>query len=423
MQVKKFEAPTMKEALKVVKREMGPDAIILKTKENRKGFGLMSSSSIEVTVAITENDLRKKNSVEKDLSDVVKEKIYSSSATEQKRIYNSYSQKTRRNNQQTRRIDPSILDMPITDSQNVELKNTDRLQEEIDELRSMIKQISREKATNHLRAASAQAVNEEISEFYKDLVNSGIERVFVREILEPAESNLDKDERKNYSKIQEKVAVELMERLQVIDILDGIGAKEGKAETTFISVVGPTGVGKTTTVAKIASQAASQRELRVGLINLDMYRVAAADQLKTYAKLMNLPFRNVKTVEELNEAIYDFGSLDLVLIDTTGRSQRDSDGLTEISKYLDQVTNNQALLVLSATTRESELRDISNRFRLFRPCALIFSKLDETGVFGSIVNTQFRTKLPLAYFTVGQRVPEDIERATKERLADLIVDL
>lgn len=490
MQVKKFEAPTMQEALKVIKREMGPDAIILKTKENRKGFGLMSSTSVEVTVAITDRDLKKKSLAEKDLPEDVRESIYERSASQQKEIYDSYFDRqlggnrgaTTRSRQREsgnrdsapdavtssqvqtqidaggnarvtaksvsryRQIDPSILDSSVeqvaygsssnevvatrsnSSSQRVvssELGKSELvedLQSEVSELRSLIKQISREQAVERRSRMSADVVSEEVSQTFRDLVNAGIERPIAKELLE--EISIDQEsESSNYKEIQERLAYAIMERLQVVDMLEGVGAKNGKAETSFLSIVGPTGVGKTTTIAKIASQASTQRGLRVGLLNLDMYRVAAADQLQTYAKLMNLPYRNVRNVEELNEAIHDFGSLDLVLIDTTGRSQKDAEGLAEISKFLDQIEDLKTMLVVSANTRDSELRDITSRFRLFKPSSLIFSKLDETGVFGGIVNTQLRTELPLAYFTVGQRVPEDIERATKERVVDLVVDL
>lgn len=477
MQVKKFEAPTMQDALKVIKREMGPDAIILKTKENRKGFGLMSSTSVEVTAAITENDLKKKRLAEKGLPQEVKEKIYSRDSSKQKQIYDSYFDRqlsatqdrvTKTNaaraqrprveeeanaqtraggNEKYRKIDPTILNEPSTtsdyDPAGVDLYTTPvirsalegeelvedssgdllKLQDEVSELRSLVKEISKDRSLKKFVTGGAELIEQEFSETFRDLINSGVDRQIARELVANAERSLGDGKKADYSLMQERVAYDLMERITTVDVLAGVGAKNGKAETTFLSIVGPTGVGKTTTTAKIASQAITERGLRVGIINLDTYRVGAAQQLATYAKLMNLPFRNVKDSEQLHEAIFDFASLDLVLIDTTGRSQKDDEGLNAIGKFLNQIEGQRSLLVLSATTRDSDIKDISNRFRCLHPSALIFSKLDETGVYGSIVNTQLRTTLPLAYFTVGQRVPEDIERATKERVVDLVVDL
>jgi flagellar biosynthesis protein FlhF len=215
----------------------------------------------------------------------------------------------------------------------------------------------------------------------------------------------------------------MLDDIKVDDLLKDVGARVGKSQATIIALVGPTGVGKTTTIAKIASQAMLEKRLRVGLINLDSYKVAAADQISTYARIMGLPFRSVTTEEELQQAIYDFNSLDLVLIDTTGRSQKDQESLQELKQLLFRISGLETVLMASATTRDSDLVDITNRFSIFSPKGLIFSKLDETGVYGSIYNAQKRTGLPLLYFTVGQRVPEDIEKATRERVVGLILDL
>jgi flagellar biosynthesis protein FlhF len=215
----------------------------------------------------------------------------------------------------------------------------------------------------------------------------------------------------------------LYEEINVADLLAGVGAKSGNAKTSVIAMVGPTGVGKTTTIAKIASRAILESKLRVGLINLDSYKVAAADQLATYARIMGVPFRSVSTIEEFQQAVYDFSSLDLVLIDTTGRSQKDQENLLQLKNVLSTAENMRSVLMVSATTRDSDMNDILSRFKIFDPAGLVFSKLDETGVYGSLYNAHKRTGLPLLYFTVGQRVPEDIEVASKERVISLVLDL
>ncbi len=138
---------------------------------------------------------------------------------------------------------------------------------------------------------------------------------------------------------------------------------------------------------------------------------------------MSIPFRSVNTKEELNQAIYDFSSLDLVLIDTTGRSQKDQESLLQLRHLLGGIENCQTALMMSATTKDSDMNDVVSRFKLFNPAGIVFSKLDETSVYGCIYNTQKKTALPLLYFTVGQRVPEDIEKASAERVVDLILDL
>ncbi|MGZ3694080.1 MAG: flagellar biosynthesis protein FlhF, partial [Bdellovibrionota bacterium] len=214
-----------------------------------------------------------------------------------------------------------------------------------------------------------------------------------------------------------------MEGIKTRDLLDQVGAAAGKSRSTSIALVGPTGVGKTTTIAKIASLGILEKKLRVGLINLDSYKVAAADQLATYAKIMNVPFRSVTTRDELQQAVYDFASLDLVLIDTTGRSQKDQESLLQLRHMLASIEDVQTALLISATTKDTDIAEVVARFKIFNPVGLVFSKLDETSLYGCIYNVHKRSNLPLLYFTVGQRVPEDIEKASAERIADLVLDL
>ncbi|MBU6375976.1 MAG: hypothetical protein KGQ59_08280, partial [Bdellovibrionales bacterium] len=176
------------------------------------------------------------------------------------------------------------------------------------------------------------------------------------------------------------------------------------------------------TLAKIAAQA-MRRGLRVGLINLDHVKASAFDQLATFSRVLNVPFRSAQSVDDLTFAIRDFQALDLILVDTTGRSQRDPSSLREIQSMLETIPTMKTLLVLSATTRDAELYDMASRFAVFRPQGLVFSKLDETTLYGVLYNVPQKVRLPLLYLTTGQKVPEDIEEASKDRVAALVMDL
>ncbi len=452
MQVKKFEAPTIQEALKVIKQEMGPDAIILSTKENKKGFGLMKKGSVEVTAAISKKDLQKKTMAERLLPEETKQKIWESKASTQKEIYDDYFDKQLRQSEGTKTqlssaaksmppkrgpdlISPDILRTNSPPKAREVVREPERevvhvdnsadvkvLERELSDLRQLVKHIANSRA-GLTDSAESGGQTEELTDAYLQLVNAGIEKRLARDLIKRADFELSSLEKRNSSVIQEKLASALMEQVHVTDCLKNVGAAAGVANTKYLAVVGPTGVGKTTTVAKIASLSLMEKKMRVGLINLDSYRVAAADQLATYAKLMNCPFRSVTNASELQQAIHDFGSLDLVIIDTTGRSQKDQPSLIEMRSLLNSVKDLTTLLTISATTRESDINDIVSRFKIFAPEAMVFSKLDETSVYGQIFNAHVRTGVPLAFFTVGQRVPEDIERASAERLADLILDL
>lgn len=489
MQVKKFEAPTMQEALKVIKRELGPEAIILSTKHIKSGFGLMSKASVEVTAAIAEKDLKKKAMAEKNLPQEVKEKIWNSKATKQSAIYNDYFEKQlsrsakdrvelgaaknramakddvlvkqakenekpayqravsapKSESKEKRYVDIEDEDVSskkglfsfTQETKNIpkinyqqqyetlaEVETKSVIQREIDELREMVAELRQPGPGRSAESYEEPegGLTEELVNAMHDLVANGVEKKLARQLIKKASFEMSSIEKNDAQSVSDKIAFQLVSETAVADILEGVGASAGKSEVSIISLVGPTGVGKTTTIAKIASLGILERKLRVGLINLDSYKVAAADQLATYAKIMNLPFRSVTNREELQQAIYDFSSLDLVLIDTTGRSQKDQESLLQLRHLLATVPNCRSVLMMSATTKDSDMNEVIARFKLFAPIGLVFTKLDETSVYGCIYNAQKRSGLPLLYFTVGQRVPEDIEKASAERVADLVVE-
>ncbi len=189
----------------------------------------------------------------------------------------------------------------------------------------------------------------------------------------------------------------------------------------IIALVGPTGVGKTTTTAKLAAMYALNRGNKVALITMDIFRVGAVEQLKTYTKIMGIPLDVASTPKELERAVERNSDCDLILIDTAGRSHKDSDKLEEMKGFLQTTVQSDIYLCLSATTKDRELEEILNRFSIFDVSKVVFTKLDECESFGCIVNLLIKANLQIAYFTNGQRVPEDIEVATSEKLAELIL--
>jgi flagellar biosynthesis protein FlhF len=188
-----------------------------------------------------------------------------------------------------------------------------------------------------------------------------------------------------------------------------------------MAVVGPTGVGKTTTIAKLAAMHALNRGLSVALVTTDNFRVGAVEQLKTYAKIMDLPLEVAATAQELARLLEKHEDKDLILIDTAGRSYKDADRLEELKGFLDCYPGIEAYLCLSATTRVRELDEIVTSFRTLPITKLMFTKLDESESYGGIVDTFLKQKLPLSYFTTGQKVPEDIEVASARKLAGMVV--
>lgn len=470
MQVKKFEAPTVQEALDTIKRELGPEAIILQTRKHHKGFGLMSKPSVEVTAAVSDKAVFKKNYFEKKLDQKGREIASTLTTGGEAEMYDRYlsaqvergeRRKSSKNKEKKkgltarRYIDiedsegtvevaqptrkPKLPDYSKYDSRTPEVieqapstpvKNM-TIEEELGHLKSMIAEM---KNTQDKHSGSgAQALmrsdlysNPILQDVFEQLVIGGLDKRYAATIIKQTHFALGEEGVLNPDLVLDQVAYELMENCETMSILEDIQPKSELTQEEppqVIALVGPTGVGKTTTIAKIASQAKLKYKLKVALINIDTFKVAAHDQLETYSKILNIPFRTIATIDEFKSSIQDLQSYDLVLVDTSGSSQKDTEALSKIEELIHSVPQVRSELVLSVTTRDTELYDMAKRFSMFRPEGIIFSKLDEGMVFGAIYNVSQRLKLPIAFFTTGQRVPEDIESASQERMASLIMDL
>lgn len=190
----------------------------------------------------------------------------------------------------------------------------------------------------------------------------------------------------------------------------------------MIAVVGPTGSGKTTTLVKLASHLTLERNKSVAFITLDHFRIGAEDQLKKYADILKAPCELAATDQQFQDLLSRFSGKDIILIDTTGRSPNDRDGILEIGRRLQTNPSIWTALTLPVSLQDPEL---SNTIRQFRsiPCqSLIMTKLDEGLSFGSLFNAPHASRLPLSYFTTGQKVPEDLEEAKKERILDCLLN-
>jgi len=188
-----------------------------------------------------------------------------------------------------------------------------------------------------------------------------------------------------------------------------------------IALIGPTGVGKTTTLAKLAADYLHQFGGKVALLTIDTYRIAAVEQLRVYGEIMGLPVEAVYSPERLDAALERFSDRELILIDTAGRSPRDAAGMAELYAFLGQPRGIEQHLVLSAGTRGRELSDTVASFSQLPLASLIFTKLDECLQRGALLDIPLRKNLPLSYLTNGQRVPEDLLTAEPELVAGFIL--
>lgn len=189
-----------------------------------------------------------------------------------------------------------------------------------------------------------------------------------------------------------------------------------------IMLIGPTGVGKTTTLAKIAALNKLNSNKKVAIATIDLYRIAATEQLKTYAEIMDIPASVCYTPTELKTTVESLKNYDMLLIDTAGRSHKDDIQIGELKMYIDSIKPNFIFLVISANMRLRDMIDVYNRFSICKPTHIIITKLDETSSYGQIPSVAKETKLPISYITTGQNVPNDIEIPNSQKIFNLFYE-
>jgi flagellar biosynthesis protein FlhF len=238
----------------------------------------------------------------------------------------------------------------------------------------------------------------------RPLMAAGVEQEVAQELL------------RRVPRLPHNAAVDALRRTLSARIPIGGALPRESRHRQIAVLVGPTGVGKTTTIAKLAAIHALDYNRKVALLSLDTYRIGAIQQLRTYAELMNLPLLTATNADEVAEALEQFAGYDLVLIDTVGRGQRDEEHLQEMRQAL-LPAKGIVYLTLSATADSATLLDAAQRFSIFEPDAIVLTKLDEAARVGNCINLALRRAQPFAYFTTGQRVPEDITLADAHALA------
>jgi flagellar biosynthesis protein FlhF len=231
----------------------------------------------------------------------------------------------------------------------------------------------------------------------------------VREELSPRAL----EDRRTVADCLRRHMLHLIPRPEPIDIPAGLPIS--------LFLVGPTGVGKTTTIAKLAARFALLEGQRVALITVDTFRIAAAEQLRVYADIIGLPLEVAYTTGELAAAIHRHRDKDIILIDTPGRSQRNVGHLNDLHAYLQAAPARLVYLTIDACTRYADMLDVAKRFSPGKIDGLIVTKIDETAQYGALLNLVEHTRRPLTYLTTGQEVPDDIEEVTAHRVADLVL--
>lgn len=415
MQVKRFEGTDMQEVLRQVKQELGSQAIILSTRHIKKGkgaFGMFGRPMIEVTAAV-DRDTAHPPSPPRPLEDLDRAPVATLTRTEPQ---------VRETADMVRALDPLQRDMDVvkellqqlvTKEHGATVSAGSGLEREVVVVKKMVEHLVR----NQPDGRSPLFVPA-VMPFYQRLLASGMDEDLARRLMERTQNRLPRDKFAHEEYVQECLANTLMNATTVSGPLALTPGSQYIA-----AFVGPTGVGKTTTIAKLAAHYALGEKKRVALVTVDTYRIAAVEQLRTFAKIIGLPIEVVMSEAELDQTLARHREKDVVLIDTAGRSQRDALQMAELASCFAQRKRASIHLVLSATASLQNLRETVTCFAPLGLESAAFTKLDESNTFGAILSTAFQAQLPLSYLTTGQRVPEDIELATPERVVDLILNV
>ena len=381
MIIKKFQAATEQEAIVMAKEEMGNEAVVLNVKTTKyKGFKkLFMKDMVEITAALEEKQI-------------------------------------------TNPLPISQVNVAIDNSKNKESENSSAIEEKLNNLQSMLENRIKENDKKEEKKENTESRNinfDFLQLIYKQMLDNEVDEKYANQIIAEVEPSLKKETNLDsvLSAIYQKIILKLGEAKE-------IACK--KDETELVFFVGPTGVGKTTTIAKIASDFKLEKEAKVAMITSDTYRIAAVEQLRTYANILDVPLSVVYTLEELNDAINKYKGYDLVLVDTAGRSHKNKEQCGEIAHLIKDCQigdkyKKDIYLVLSAATKYKDLKNIVEVYENVGQFNLIFTKLDETSSLGNILNIRLKTNGQLSYITSGQTVPDDIGLMDAQKMAKHIL--
>ncbi len=398
MIIKKFLGKTEEKAVENAKKELGTGIVIMNVKSvKKKGFfSLFKREKVEVTVALEEEGEKQKNQP----ADQPKKEEAAKQAAEP--------------------VKPVDITKPAEAAGTSKDENA-AIEEKLDSLQSLLeKQLmnaafmeEKEKKgkEEEKKEKEEEETNQEETEMnrflkllYNTMIENEVDEIYANQIIDDFGKLQSSNQTIDYvlSNIYQKMILRFGES-------KGIEAPKKKPKLVFF--IGPTGVGKTTTIAKIASKFQVEKEKKVALLTADTYRIAAAEQLRTYANILEAPFRIIYTEEEIVAACEEFSDYDYILVDTAGHSHQNEGQRESMKKLLDatgEQVEKEVYLVLSATTKYKDLLNIADTYTKITDFKIIFTKLDETETFGNLLNLKLHTGVELSYVTCGQNVPDDI---------------
>jgi flagellar biosynthesis protein FlhF len=392
MNLQTFKAPTMAMALAQVKTVMGHDAVILHTRTYQRSIwlGLRRKEMVEITAGRGLNMLTRRPAPR---ATVATKAPVAAHATAMPVGYVG--------------MNKQLLDTPAA-SRAMMFDISDQMAG----LKTLVKEL-----TNEVHRQKKPNIPEELFEHYTKLIENRVCEELAAKIITQLHRSLRPEHLQQPQYVTEKLA----EQIEKIIPTAGPIRRTKKIGPHVVALIGPTGVGKTTTIAKLAANLKLREKHRVGLITIDTYRIAAIDQLKKYADILGSNLKVVGTPEDLRNAVESMSDCEYVLIDTAGRSPNDTMKLHELKSFLASAAPDEVHLVVSTTSSEECVERAIERFTEVRADRLIFTKLDEAPHVGLMLNVVNRVNKPLSYITTGQDVPDDIEVGQTRRLANLIL--
>ncbi|RKM57236.1 flagellar biosynthesis protein FlhF [Butyrivibrio sp. X503] len=404
MIIKKYVGKTESEAVEEAKKELGPNIVVMNVRplKNKGILSLFKSQKIEVTVALEEETERpvRTYSPQKSSSKDISQRDTVVSATVN-------ATKVREVKEDNSAIEEKLDNLSNLLEKNI-LKN--EKDEPVEE-----KTVTPKEEKSQINAAGNDISEETLSFIkllYNTLIENEVDEIYVNQLTDEVEKVSKPGLPFDFAlaNVYQKMVLKFG-KSEPIDT-----EKEGPRAEIFI---GPTGVGKTTTIAKLASELSVTKKKKVALLTVDTYRIAAAEQLRTYASILEIPFRVIYSVEEMKQAAEDFKDYDYIMVDTAGHSLKNEELKKDVESFircLEDVMDCENFLVLSATTKYRDLIEIADAYSEMVAYKLIFTKMDETGAKGNLYNIRMHTGAPVAYITNGQNVPDDIAVFDAQRI-------
>lgn len=393
MIIKKFTAKTENDAINNAKKELGDGVVVMNVKKIKpKGFfALLRPQLTEVTVALEEESEK-----------------YTSAVSAINQVIASSQNKALQNDMPDRTV-------TALKQEAEEKKESSAIEEKLDSLQSLLAQ-QLKKPEEEAEKEEEPAEETETEKFMKllhtTMLENEVDEQYAKEIM-------DEIAQVNKPNIPFDYALANIYQKMILKFGKPSSVTPAKKGPKVVFFIGPTGVGKTTTIAKIASHFCVDEKKKVALLTADTYRIAAAEQLRTYANILEVPFRIIYGEEDLVSCLEEFSEYDYILIDTTGHSHQNDaqkDSMCKLIHSIDEKAEKEIYLVLSATTKYKDLISIADSYEDIADYKLIFTKLDETTTLGSLFNMKLYTGAPLSYVTCGQNVPDDIEEFNPQKI-------